>query len=190
MRLDSSGFNSCYFDRNSDSSHYKCNLSKISVILFIRRSPKLALFMFSRKLSVIFSVKCSAVSSQCGQFCWTKASADHMLILSSYYSEVRQHLRGVKRHGHHVDRHRSSLTQHGGKLRLLHVCVCVFYMCNRQSVRLYHTVSRVLVSMTAAPVRRVCAADGVTSQQTLCRRDGGATSGAQLRGNPWHGVSY
>ena len=52
-----------------------------------------------------------------------------MLVLTSYYSEVRQHLRGGKRHGHHVDRHLSSLTQHGGKTQTSAcVCVCILYV--------------------------------------------------------------
>lgn len=49
-----------------------------------------------------------------------------MLVLTSYYGEVRQHLEWGKRHGHHADMHCSSLTQHGvKKLRWWTVCVRV-----------------------------------------------------------------
>lgn len=48
-----------------------------------------------------------------------------MLVLTSYYGEVRQDLGGGKRHGHHVDMHCSSLTQHWEKRQVMSfVCVC------------------------------------------------------------------
>lgn len=73
-----------------------------------------------------------------------------MLVLTGYYSEVRQHLEGGERHGHHVDMHCSSLTQHGGETSqaadCVSVCVCVAYMC------VYHTVPCAFALVTA----RVC----------------------------------
>lgn len=111
-----------------------------------------------------------------------------MLVLTSYYSEVRQHLEWGKRHGHLVDMHCSSLTQHEEKLTWLTVCGCA---CS-------------LYVLIALSFLYICPCDGgvcdrengISSRRSdltadrLWRRDGGATSAAQLRGNPWHGVSY
>lgn len=36
----------------------------------------------------------------------------------------------------------------------------------------------------------ICSRRSDLTADRLWRRDGGATSAAQLRGNPWHGVSY
>lgn len=113
-----------------------------------------------------------------------------MLVLTSYYGEVRQHLEWENVTVIMLTCTAPLWLSTVEKLRRWTVCACLAFLF--QFVCRQRKVPSAFVLVTAAsPTMRSmrCRRSDLTADR-LWRRDGGATSAAQLRGNPWHGVSY
>lgn len=106
-----------------------------------------------------------------------------MLVLTSYYGEVRQHLQRENVTVIMLTCTVLSESARGGVWRWTWICACM------QPI---HVAAGLYVYARDGCDREngICSRQSDLSADRLRRRNGGATSAAQLRGNPWHGVSY
>lgn len=118
-----------------------------------------------------------------------------MLVLTSYYGEVRQDLGGGKASRsscwHALLLSDSAL---GKNIMRWLYCMSVSMYTQQSQFHLRIPWGTLCVCTCEGHVwdreKSVCSRQSDLTADRLWWRDGGATSAAQLTGNPWHGVSY